>query len=295
MHLERRYRVAGGKLRLADVDPADDAGLDREQAELLRVADLERLRELQGRLYAEQRQALLIVLQAMDAAGKDGTISHVLSGVNPQGVQVTSFKEPSSLELAHDWLWRCSAALPPHGTIGIFNRSHYEEVLAVRVHPQYLAAQGVDPAQAANRAFWDARLRMIASWERHLGACRTRVVKFFLHVSREEQRRRFLDRAAEQEKHWKFSARDVAERDHWDAYQDAYEQALRATSTDEAPWYVIPADHKWLMRTAVASIIVEHLERMDPRFPEADATGRAEMEAAVRALEAEGTRRAERG
>ncbi len=287
MNLEKRFRAAGKDLDLADFDPADDGGLDKAAAEQLRAADLERLRELQERLYAEGRQALLVVVQAMDAAGKDGTISHVMSGVNPQGVQVTSFKQPSSLELSHDWLWRCSQALPPHGAIGIFNRSHYEEVLVLRVHPEYLAGQGVDP-KAVDASFWKERLKTIAAWERHLGACGTRVVKFFLHVSREEQRERFLARAAEQDKHWKFNPGDVAERRHWDAYQAAYEEALRATSTDDAPWYVIPADHKWLMRTAVSSIVVDHLERMDPRFPEIGDEDRATMDAAVAALEAEG-------
>ena len=288
MSLEQRFRAAGKDLRLADFDPTDDAGLDKADAEQQRAADLERLRGLQERLYAEGRQALLVVVQAMDAAGKDGTISHVMSGVNPQGVQVTSFKEPSAEELAHDWLWRCSQALPPHGSIGIFNRSHYEEVLVLRVHPEYLAGQGFDPKAGADAAFWGERLKTIAAWERHLGTCGTQIVKFFLHVSREEQRARFLARAAEQDKHWKFSAGDVAERARWDAYRHAYEEALRATSTDEAPWYVIPADHKWVMRTAVASIIAAQLERMDPQFPEVGDEDRAMMDAAVAALEAEG-------
>ena len=184
MNLEQRFRAAGRDLRLADFDPADDAGLDRADAEQQRAADLERLRGLQERLYAEGRQALLVVVQALDAAGKDGTISHVMSGVNPQGVQVTSFKQPSAEELAHDWLWRCSQALPPHGSIGIFNRSHYEEVLVLRVHPEYLAGQGLDPKAGADAAFWAARLKTIAAWERHLGTCGTQIVKFFLHVSR---------------------------------------------------------------------------------------------------------------
>ncbi|HEY5142593.1 MAG TPA: PPK2 family polyphosphate kinase [Solirubrobacteraceae bacterium] len=288
MNLEQRFRAAGRDLRLADFDPSDDAGLDKATAERLRAADLERMRALQERLYAEGRQALLVVVQALDAAGKDGTISHVMSGVNPQGVRVTSFKQPSSLELAHDWLWRCSQALPRHGEIGIFNRSHYEEVLVLRVHPEHLAGQGVDP-ERADAAFWTQRLKTIAAWERHLGTCGTHVVKFFLHVSREVQRERFLARAAEQDKHWKFNAGDVAEREHWDAYHEAYEQAIRATSTEDAPWYVIPADRKWLMRTAVAGIIVEHLERMDPRFPEVGEADRARMDAAVAALEVEGT------
>ena len=286
MDLEAHLRVHAKGFKLADFDPADTAGLDKGKSSDRRAKDLERLAALQERLYAESRQSLLIVIQAMDAAGKDGTISHVMTGVNPQGVRVTSFKQPSHIELAHDWLWRCSAALPAHGEIGIFNRSHYEEVLVTRVHPAYLAGQGVDPT-SVDDDFWAARLEAIAAWERHLSACGTRVVKLFLHVSRAEQRKRFLARAAEQDKHWKFSAGDVAERHHWDAYQDAYEQALRATSTKDSPWYVIPADHKWMMRTAAADIICHHLEAMDPKFPELAPTDRAAMDAAVAELEAE--------
>ena len=234
MTLEKRFR-APVKGRLADFDPADKAGLDKLRSESLRATDLARLDALQERLYADGRQALLVVFQAMDAAGKDGTIEHVMSGVNPQGVRVTSFKQPSDLELAHDFLWRCSAALPARGEIGIFNRSHNEEVLVVRVHPEYLAGQGLDPALGKHARFWKARLDHIAAWERHLSASGTRIVKFFLNVSRDEQRERFLARASEEEKHWKFSASDVRERAHWDAYQQAYEAALSATSTDDAP------------------------------------------------------------
>ena len=288
MNLEQRFRVPPTGLRLADHDPADKAGLDKVRSEAIRVADVEKLDELQEALYAEGRQALLVVFQAMDAAGKDGTIEHVMTGVNPQGVRVTSFKQPSSIELAHDWLWRCVAALPARGEIGIFNRSHYEEVLVVRVHREYLAGQAIDPDLGAKDRFWNERLEAIAAWERHLTASGTRIVKFFLNVSRAEQRERFLARASEEHKHWKFSAADVRERAHWDAYQQAYEAALAATSTDDAPWYVIPADHKWLMRTAVASIIVHHLQAMDPRYPVPSAEERAAMDEAVAALEAEG-------
>ena len=287
MDLERRFRVPSSGFELSGHDPGDKADLDKARSEEVRAADLVKLDELQERLYAEDRQSLLVVFQAMDAAGKDGTIEHVMSGVNPQGVRVTSFKQPSSLELAHDWLWRCSAALPARGEIGIFNRSHYEEVLVVRVHPEYLAGQGLDPEDGAHKAFWEQRLEAIGAWERHLAASGTRIVKFFLNVSKDEQRKRFLARAAEQDKHWKFSASDVSERAHWHAYQAAYEAALSATSTDAAPWYVIPADHKWLMRTAVASILVHHLEAMDPRFPVPSADQRAAMDAAVEALQAE--------
>jgi PPK2 family polyphosphate:nucleotide phosphotransferase len=286
--LESRYRVASDRFRLADHDPADTAGLDRTHARRLREADLKRLRLLQKRLYAERRQSLLVVLQGLDASGKDGTIAHVMSGVDPSALRATSFKAPSPHDLAHDWLWRCVVALPERGQIGIFNRSHYEEVIAVRVHPEHLAAETVDPQRAGDQAFWDARMKTIDVWERHLVSCGTRVVKFFLHISKEEQRKRLLQRATDPEKQWKFSLDDVAEREHWDAYRAVYQDVLRATSTDAAPWYAIPADHKWMARTVIAQIVVHHLERMDPRFPEPDeATQRAWAEA-VRLLEAEG-------
>ena len=287
MDLEERFRVPARGFRLAERDTGDVAGLDKKAAEKQRSEELERLAELQERLYAEGERALLVVLQAMDAAGKDGTISHVMRGMNPQGVTVTSFKQPSTLERAHDFLWRQQLALPQRGHIGVFNRSHYEEVLVVRVHPEYLAGQGVDPKVARRDGFWKERLESIAAWERHLTRSGTRVVKFFLHVSRAEQRKRFLARAQEEHKHWKFSPGDVAERAHWDAYQDAFDSALGATSTKDAPWYVIPADRKWFMRTAVASILVHHLDDMDPQFPEPTAEERAEMQAAAKALEAE--------
>jgi PPK2 family polyphosphate:nucleotide phosphotransferase len=219
----------------------------------------------------------------MDAAGKDGTIEHVMSGVNPQGVRVTSFKQPTRTELAHDWLWRCQLALPQRGEIGIFNRSHYEEVIAVRVHPEWLAAQAVEPSER----LWKERFAAITSWERHLHASGTRVVKFFLHVSKAEQRERFLARAEQADKNWKFSAGDVAEREHWEDYQRAFEEAIAATSARHAPWYVIPADRKWLMRTAVASILVHHLEDMDPQFPEPSEDEQAAIREAVAKLQAE--------
>jgi PPK2 family polyphosphate:nucleotide phosphotransferase len=287
MDREEHLRVPKSGFELGDCDTGDELGLKKADSEPLREKQLARLDELQERLYAEGRRALLVVFQAMDAAGKDGTIEHVMSGVNPQGVRVTSFKQPSSLELAHDYLWRCAAALPARGEIGIFNRSHYEEVLVVRVHPEYLAGQAIDPADGEHDAFWKARLEDIAAWERHLSRCGTRIVKFFLNVSRDEQRKRFLARAEENDKHWKFSAGDVAEREHWAAYQHAYSEVLRHTSTDEAPWYVIPADHKWAMRTAVGSIIVHHLEQMDPKFPVPSADEAADMKAAVEKLEAQ--------
>ena len=283
MDLEKRFRVKPGHLKLAGHEPGDTAGLDKDASEELRAKDLARLDALQERLYAEGRRSLLVVFQAMDAAGKDGTIEHVMSGLNPQGVRVTSFKQPSKAELAHDFLWRCQLALPSRGEIGIFNRSHYEEVIVVRVHPEYLDAQGLE----ASSGLWKRRYDAIGAWERHLHESGTRVVKLFLHVSKDEQRERFLARAEEADKNWKFSAGDVAEREHWDAYQEAFEDALQATSAEHAPWYVIPADHKWLMRTAVASILVHHLEEMDPRFPEPSEAERAEIDEAVEKLRAE--------
>jgi PPK2 family polyphosphate:nucleotide phosphotransferase len=283
MDLEDRFRVRPGKLDLSEHAPDDTAGLDKESSEERRAADLARLDALQERLYAEGTRALLVVLQAMDAAGKDGTIEHVMSGLNPQGVRVTSFKQPSRGELAHDYLWRCQLALPARGEIGIFNRSHYEEVIAVRVHPEHLAAQAIEEEEG----LWSERFEDIAAWERHLHRNGTRVVKFFLHVSKDEQRERFLARAEEADKNWKFSPGDVGERQHWDEYRRAFEDAIDATSTGHAPWYVIPADHKWLMRTAVAAILVHHLEAMDPQFPEPTEDERAAIAGAVAKLRAE--------
>jgi PPK2 family polyphosphate:nucleotide phosphotransferase len=281
---ERRFRVPERGFRLADRDPADCAGLTKNDANERRATDLARLAELQDRLYAEGRRALLVVLQGLDASGKDGTIKHVMSGVNPQSVTVTSFKEPTRLELAHDFLWRSQLALPARGHVGVFNRSHYEEVLVVRVHPQLLATEAIDPARAEHPKFWAQRFEDIAAWERHLTRAGTRTVKFFLHVSKEEQLKRFLERAERPEKNWKFSPSDLREHAYWDAYQDAYEAALIATGTADEPWYVIPADHKWFLRTAVAAIIVEHLADMDPRYPEPSKAQLAEMRAAIAQL-----------
>jgi PPK2 family polyphosphate:nucleotide phosphotransferase len=210
-----------------------------------------------------------------------------MSGVNPLAVRATAFKAPSEDELAHDWLWRHAVVLPERGHIGIFNRSHYEEVVVVRVHPEQLPAEGADPRKAGDERFWRARMKAIAAWEQHLGACGTRVVKFFLHLSKDEQRRRLLARWETPEKRWKFSAGDVAQRPFWDGYQRAYEDALRATSTRDAPWYVIPADHKWMARTAIAQVLVQHLERMDPRYPQLDEEARRAAAEAARELGAE--------
>src|SRR5688572_2046310 len=280
MDLEDRYRVRPRGFGLGAHDTGDTAGFKKKSSAGRLDEDLARLDDLQERLYAEGRRALLVVFQAMDAAGKDSTIEHVMGGLNPQGVHVTSFKQPASIELKHDWLWRCQLALPARGEIGIFNRSHYEEVIVVRVHPEYLAAQAVEPS----RGLWKERYEDITTWERHLHRSGTRVVKFFLHVSREEQRERLLARADDPAKNWKFSPADVEERERWDDYQAAFEAALKATSTAHAPWYVIPADHKWFMRLAVAAILVHHLEDMDPQFPQPTGDDRAAMVEAVEKL-----------
>jgi PPK2 family polyphosphate:nucleotide phosphotransferase len=268
--LETRYRVRPGRFRLADHDPADTAGLDRKRSRRLRAVDGERLRSLQARLYAEQRRSLLVVLQGLDASGKDGTIAHVMRGVNPLGVQARAFKRPSSPELAHDWLWRCVLALPERGHIGIFNRSHYEEVTAVRVHEEYLAAEQVGPERGRDERFWEARCKTIVAWERHLAACGTRVVKFFLHISREEQLRRFRARLADPRKRWKFDPADLVKRSHWDDYMAAYRDLLGRTSTEWAPWRVVPADHKWVRNLLVTEVMVETLRALDLRWPDLD-------------------------
>ena len=281
---EHRFRVPERGFRLADRDPGDRAGVKKKEARERRAADLERLAELQDRLYAESKRALLVVLQGLDASGKDGTIKHVMTGVNPQSVAVTSFKEPTPLELAHDFLWRTDLAVPARGHIGVFNRSHYEEVLVVRVHPELLANEAIDPAQGKRRKFWAERFDEITAWERRLTRGGTRVVKFFLHISKEEQLKRFLARTERPDKNWKFSPSDLREHRFWDDYQVVYEEALGATSPDDAPWYVIPADHKWFLRTAVAAIIVHHLTEMDPSYPTPTRDQLEEMRSEVRQL-----------
>lgn len=252
------------------------------------VEDLQKnvakIRELQEVLYAEGAQSLLIVFQAMDAAGKDSTIEHVFSGVNPQGCHVVGFKQPSAEELAHDFLWRCQKELPERGKIGIFNRSHYEEVLVVKVHPEYLGAQRLPTSPDTDKNFWDRRYEQIRNWEEALVANGTQIVKFFLNVSREEQKERFIARIDEPAKNWKFSMGDVKERALWADYMKAYTDALTATSTKNAPWYVIPADKKWFMRLAVSEIIVEKLKAMKPQFPVVSDEHKAELAEAKKAL-----------
>ena len=283
----RPYRVTrGDKFRLSDVDPGDTAHLnDEDKPKAKEALDIGRdaLSTLQDMLYAQDRWSLLLVFQAMDAAGKDGAIKHVMSGVNPQGCQVISFKAPSSEELDHDYMWRCAKNLPERGRIGIFNRSYYEEVLVVKVHKEYLEGQKLPPSLVGKRV-WDERYEDIRSFERYLTRQGTVIRKFFLPVSRDEQKKRFLERIEEPEKNWKFSAADVRERAHWDAYMDAYQTMIRETSSKDAPWYVVPADNKWFTRLVVAAAVVDALASLDLKYPKVDKKQLAELDAARQAL-----------
>jgi PPK2 family polyphosphate:nucleotide phosphotransferase len=267
-----RYRIKDGdKFRLRDFDSNDTADLDidKKDAKELLAGDVKRLSDLQERLYAEDRWSLLLIFQAMDAAGKDSAIEHVMSGVNPQGCQVHSFKAPSVEELDHDFLWRTTKSLPERGRIGVFNRSYYEEVLVVRVHPKILDGQKL-PVNLKGDRIWQDRFDSIRDFERHLTRNGTAVLKFFLNVSKDEQRKRFLDRIEEPAKRWKFSMGDVTERALWDRYMEAYEDMIRNTSTDDAPWHVVPADNKWFTRLVVARTIVDALEKLNPQFPKVE-------------------------
>lgn len=291
--IQKAFRVRPDRpFRLADHDPAWAGDLDVPKKERKEIAErvLEESRaelaEAQELLYAADSWSILVVFQAMDAAGKDGAIKHVMSGVNPQGVEVHSFKHPTAKELEHTWLWRSMLALPERGRIGIFNRSHYEEVLIVRVHPHLVDAQRI-PHVKVGPSFWQHRLEDIVAFERHLARNGTAIVKFFLNVSRDEQRRRFLDRLDAPEKNWKFSAGDVRERGHWDAYMEAYEAAIGATSTEHAPWYVVPADNKWISRAVVAAVLAGTIRGLGLEYPRVDEAGHAELMAARRQLEAE--------
>jgi PPK2 family polyphosphate:nucleotide phosphotransferase len=284
-----RYRVTAGKgFRLRDFDPDDTAGslLTKPQAEVIVAQDVHRLATLQGKLYAQNEWSLLCVLQAMDAAGKDGTIKHVMSGVNPQGVQVTSFKAPGPEELAHDFLWRANRAVPQRGHIGVFNRSHYEEVLVVRVHPELLERQHL-PTELLGKRLWDQRLEAIATFERYLTRQGTVVLKFFLNLSKHEQRRRFLERLEEPDKYWKFSASDLAERAYWDDYQRAYQEAIAATAAAHAPWFVVPADNKWFTRLIVVAAMIEALEALDLNLPAPTPEQQAALDMARQKLESD--------
>jgi PPK2 family polyphosphate:nucleotide phosphotransferase len=281
------YRVTKGKgFRLKDIDPGDTRKLksdQKDEAKEVLAQGVEWLAEEQDKLYAQDRWSVLLVFQAMDAAGKDGTIKHVMSGVNPQGCQVYSFKAPSPEELDHDFLWRTTKCLPERGRIGIFNRSYYEEVLVVRVHQAILARQKL-PQQLVTKRIWDERLEDIAAFERYLARNGTVILKFFLHVSRKEQKERFMERLDQPEKNWKFAAGDVHERRYWDDYMEAYEDAIRATAAKHAPWYVVPADNKWFTRLVVAAAIVEALEKLDLEYPKIDAATKKELAAARAAL-----------
>jgi len=283
--LARRFTVTSGRrFRLSDVDPADTGGIEsKEHAAALLAAGLEQLQAQQEKLYAQGRWAMLLIFQAMDAAGKDSTIKHVMSGVNPQGCQVFSFKAPSTEELAHDFLWRTTKCLPERGRIGIFNRSYYEEVLVVRVHPQLLAAQRL-PDELVSKRIWEERFDDINGFERHLTRNGVVVRKFFLHVSKAKQKERFLERLETPEKNWKFSAGDIAERKNWDDYMAGYEDMIRHTATADAPWSVVPADHKWFTRLVVAATVVDALSELDLKFPKVDEEKRRQLAATRRAI-----------
>jgi len=277
----------GSKVRLKSIDTDSTGSYEsKETAKKHLEKGVEELRRMQEMLYAQDQQALLLVFQAMDGAGKDSTIEHVMSGVNPQGCQVFSFKSPSSEELDHDFLWRTAKSLPERGRIGIFNRSYYEETLVVRVHPEYLEKQRL-PRDLATDRIWDHRFEDIRNWEKYLSRNGTVIRKFYLHVSKDEQKRRFLARLEEPEKNWKFQAGDVKERALWDEYQRAYEDMLGATSTTYAPWHVIPADHKWFARLAVADIIIDTLRSMKLHYPKLSKETRAGLDAAKQTLETE--------
>jgi PPK2 family polyphosphate:nucleotide phosphotransferase len=259
-----------------DHDPGYTGRVTRQQATARLAEGVELLAEYQDRLAAQDTCGVLLVLQGLDAAGKDGTIKHVMSGVNPQAVTVSAFKEPSVEELNHDFLWRCERALPGRGRIGIFNRSHYEEVLVVRVHPDLLAAEHL-PETVVGHDIWAHRYREINDWEHYLVSNGIHVVKIMLNLSKREQAKRFLNRIDHPEKNWKFSPSDVREREHWDEYQQAYDAMLSKTSTTWAPWYVVPADHKWFSRLATAAVLVRALSAIDPKYPAADPAVREEM------------------
>ncbi len=288
----QKFKVpAQSPLDLRKYDPAFKDGFKSKKAAKNQLEkDIEIMSKLQYRLYAENRKALLIIFQAMDAAGKDGAIKHVLSGINPQGCEVHSFKHPSLEELDHDYLWRHYTKLPDRGRIGIFNRSHYENVLITKVHPEFIMAEnlpGIHSVSDVTENFWEARYRQINNFEKTISENGTTIIKFFLHLSKEEQKKRFFDRIEDSEKNWKFSSADIEERSYWDDYQRVYETALSKTSTAYAPWYIIPADHKWFSRVAIGSIIVETLKGMDIQMPVLSEKGKILLQQAKVALEKE--------
>ena len=286
--LAKPFRVSKGKnFRLKDVDPSDTLELtkeaDKPRAKEALATGLLALTELQDKLYAQDKWALLLIFQAMDAAGKDGAIKHVMSGINPQGCQVYSFKSPSAEDLDHDYLWRCMRCLPNRGHIGIFNRSYYEEVLVVRVHPEFLNKQRVPP-ELVGKGIWDERFEDIRNFEQYLAKNGVVVRKFFLHVSKKEQKRRFLERIDDHQKNWKFSSNDANERDFWDDYMKAYEEMIQQTATKEAPWYVVPADNKWFTRVVVGAAAIEALADLDLAYPKVDEGKLKELAAAKNKL-----------
>jgi PPK2 family polyphosphate:nucleotide phosphotransferase len=283
--LAAKFRVDKGKhFRLKDYDPADTGHWkSKEHSDEELQQGILRTAELQDKLYAQNRWALLLIFQAMDAAGKDGIIKHVMSGVNPQGCQVYSFKQPSELELQHDFLWRTTRDLPERGHIGIFNRSYYEEVLVVRVHPKILDGEKL-PAPLVGKKIWDERFEDIRCFERHMARSGTVIRKFFLHVSKKEQKNRFLARLDQPEKNWKFSASDIHERKYWDDYQNAYAEMIENTASEHAPWYVVPADNKWFTRLVVSAVVVETLESLDLAYPKVEDAKRRELAAAKKVL-----------
>ncbi|HWY02789.1 MAG TPA: polyphosphate kinase 2 family protein [Candidatus Acidoferrum sp.] len=283
--LAKTYRIDSGKhFRLKDFDPADTGHWhSKEHAERALQQGIARTGELEDKLYAQDNWAVLLIFQAMDAAGKDGAIKHVMSGINPQGCQVYSFKAPSEVEQQHDFLWRTTRVLPERGHIGIFNRSYYEEVLVVRVHSAILKSQRI-PASLLDNRIWDQRFEDIRCFERHMTRSGTVIRKFFLNLSKKEQKQRFLARLDHPEKNWKFSAADIHERKYWEDYQDAYEDMIRNTSSAEAPWYVVPADNKWFTRLVVSTVLVDTLEGLKLAYPKVDEAKRKELEAAKKVL-----------
>lgn len=284
--LSKKYRVDSGKhFRLKDFDPADTAHCrSEENAKEALLEGIARTAELQDQLYAQDNWSILLIFQAMDAAGKDGAISHVMSGINPQGCQVYSFKVPTSTDLQHDFLWRTTCSLPERGHIGIFNRSYYEEVLVVRVHPEILKSQKTPPSLVTKK-IWDERFEDICCFEKHMARSGTVIRKFFLNLSKKEQKKRFLARLDHPEKNWKFSASDIHERKYWDEYQSAYEEMIQNTATEEAPWYVVPADNKWFTRLVVSCVLVDTLESLKLAYPKVDPAKKKELEAARKVLE----------
>jgi PPK2 family polyphosphate:nucleotide phosphotransferase len=285
--ISKRFRITNGKtFKLKDVNPGDTGDLkseDKPRAKEALAVGVDALRGLQDMLYAQDHWAVLLIFQALDAAGKDGAIKHVMSGINPQGCQVFSFKGPSAEELDHDYLWRCLKQLPERGRIGIFNRSYYEETTAVRVHPEFLAGQKLPP-QLVTKDVWKNRFHDIANFERYLSNNGVVVRKFFLHVSKAEQKKRFLARLDDPEKNWKFSANDAKERGYWDDYMKAYEETIQNTATDFAPWYVVPADNKWFTRVVVASAVISTLASLDLAYPKVSKEKMAELQVARETL-----------